>query len=290
MKRFFFYILLLHLIITGTFFFSIQQTQAVSISPVKQTIIIDAGGTGTVPLFVTNDTNSPLMIMPNADAFTLRENDQTILWNQPDPAVYWVELPKVTDNILPGETRQINFSISIPEHTPPGAHYLGLFAEQTDGAGQIHVKNRVGSLLFLHVAGTVSESVTLSQIETPSFIWWGDTQIDFTLTNTGNIHVFPTFHVIHTSFGKQTEEIKDGHDYSPLLAVAQQTETLFFPLTWNDVGKHTVAIDITYGATQKHLTRTVTFWYIPIPIILGSIIILLFILWIIIKKRPKLVA
>ena len=137
MKRIPFYIAIIGIATIGMFFVGIYNVHALSISPVKQTLILDAGSAGIVPLFVTNNTKQSIVISPSADAFTIHPNTRALQWNQDDEALKWISLPTQKSQLDPDESIQINVPIVIPKNTPPGAYYIGLFAEQFNENGQI---------------------------------------------------------------------------------------------------------------------------------------------------------
>ncbi|MBU0661271.1 hypothetical protein KKG22_03775 [Patescibacteria group bacterium] len=264
-------------------FFYPQDTQALSITPARQTAIVDASGATIVPLFITNNTTKSIVVLPTVEAFTIEDTTQTILWNKTDPAISWVTTPVKKSQLDPGESIQVNFTVTIPSSTPPGAHYLGLFAQEFSYDGQVAVNSRVASLFFLHVAGPVYETVQLEEINTPHISFTKNTQLNIRLNNIGNMHVFPTIDIKQRSLGSKQELVFE-ETHIPFLAKTQKNSIYTIPLTWKDIGKNTLALDIEYGATNKHITRNISLWYLPIPFISVFIIIFISILLFFIKK------
>jgi len=229
---------------------------------------IDPGKTQTVPLHIVNDEEVPLLLSPEASAFTLDEENGTPIFDQTDVATRWVTAePKILE-LDPGEEGEFLFTIVVPENQEPGSHYLGLFARSAPpGDSQVGIGSRVGSLLFLHIAGVMREDVVRTSFFTErTSIFDPNLRAHLALKNVGTIHTEPTGSIMleHSRIGRYSKQVLNPHDKKILPDGGWQGVYEFDRLTWKDTGKVEVVADITFGVSKKQMTDRVSFWYIPI--------------------------
>ncbi len=146
--------------------------------------IINAGGEPiSLRTFATNAVNPP-----NGGFAAETEEDE------PTGPTLWLDYPAQTFELVPGEDREIDFTVSVPEGTEPG-QYVAALVVRTDVAIEVP-----GSEIFEQIIrGAVSVEITVPGPVTPGFelgtpMFSTDTAVtslDIPVANTGNILVQP---------------------------------------------------------------------------------------------------
>lgn len=160
---------------------------------------LDPGETIDDAFAVRNDGAAALTLaVYAADAFTTREGNIDLLpaGEQSEDAGTWVELDTAEIVLQPGETRVVPFSIAVPADARPGDHPAGIVTSlrSDDDGAQVQVDRRLGSRLFVRVAGELSPSVEVSDpVVSFSGTWnplaLGQVDVVYTLSNTGDTRV-----------------------------------------------------------------------------------------------------
>ncbi|RWZ64543.1 DUF916 domain-containing protein [Labedella populi] len=173
---------------------------------------LDPGATVEDAFAVRNDGARALTLrVYAADAFTTREGTIDLLpaSEQSVDSGTWVELDRSDVSIEPGETVLVPFTLTVPTDARPGDHPAGIVTSllSEDAEAQVQVDRRLGSRLYVRVAGELAPSVTVSD-PTVSFegMWnplaLGRLEISYTLENTGDTRVAAVgASTVHGPFG-----------------------------------------------------------------------------------------
>lgn len=239
---------------------------AIEISPVRQTLVIDPGETGIAAISVANDTASAIAIVGEAGGFGLDPEGRP-LFDRPDPAAAWVSVPQTKFTLDPGEEAKISFVITVPQEAEPGEHFLALYARTLGSEGQIGLATRIGSLLFLHVGGTVTESLSFRSFVTPS--WWHVQPpifVDIALENTGTIHLVPEGQVTVSNWRGKIVERHSLNDRQRKVfpnTFWRATYEVGQNFGWLDAGPVTVEATVFFGQSFQKLNTNTRVWFIP---------------------------
>jgi len=283
-KRFLFVILF-----SVFFFLPAYCTHAFSIEPTKQTISIDPGVEATVFVTVLNSEKKVITVEPDIDSFSVDSATGLSEFGIQDDAEDWVHATPKSATLSPGEQQVFAYTITVPKNAVPGAHYLGLFAKSTSTNGTVEAQSRVGSLLFLYVAGEIRESLLRDTFFSGRSYFFGQTPTIFLqLTNNGNIHVVPQGELVAIDmFGKEVwrgpvneKNIKvfPRETFERTIQLESLPKTVF--------GLVYVSLHVRYGLTEQVFTMGTSFWLIPFFMVylVGGGVILLFVFFKI-KKR-----
>jgi hypothetical protein len=235
---------------------------ALTVSPPRQTVTVAPGETAELPLYVINEERVPVVIKGEVDAFRIDQESGTAMFGQPDRAKTWI-IPREKKVVLqPGESASLTFDVRIPEGALPGAHYMGVFASAAAGEGNVGAKARIGSLVFLHVAGEVHEEARIVDVSTKQFIVKENTaEVYIRVENLGDIHIIPEGTV--TLIGEETQT-PINVSQEKVLADHAHTMAVPVPLELRHIGKQKARVAVTYGVTQQQLFEEVTFYYVPL--------------------------
>ncbi len=265
-------------IIALCFLGMMQTVHAMTVSPTRHTLIMEREQTNSLYLDVTNDSTSPITVIPSVESFSLSDQGK-VQFGSPNDAISWITPREKTVILDAKETKTILFDVSVPDITTPGARYLVLFAEEQGTTDTVQVTKRVGSLVFLYVEGEIQESVQQTMLHTKNSVYFvNPITVDIEYKNTGNIHIIPFGTVsIKNRKGEIIETIKLNEESQKILAGGSMKQTILFPpISWKHVGPISVESQITYGITQKTLNQSITVWFIPkqlLVIAFGSFLI-----------------
>jgi hypothetical protein len=153
-------------------------SSSVGISPTFNTISANAGQTITSQVTVINDSNDVLKYRLYAEDFNIINEDYQKQFNPAaqnslDPAT-WFHLPSGTHTLQPHQVTKTKYTIAVPANAGSGGHHAVIFAESLLDSQQIATNSvrqikRVGSLVYLTVAGQIHRSGNLMSFNIPFF-------------------------------------------------------------------------------------------------------------------------
>jgi hypothetical protein len=163
---------------------------------------VDPGQVVEDAFSVRNDGATALTLsVYSADAFTTREGNIDLLpaGETSVDAGTWVSLSQNVVTLQAGETAVVPFTVTVPADARPGDHPAGIVASLTsnDPDAQVQVDRRLGSRMYIRVAGTLSPAVTATDLTVDFSGMWnplavGSLDVSYVLGNTGDTRVTAT--------------------------------------------------------------------------------------------------
>lgn len=268
-----------------------QGQAGIGIQPAVYEEQLDPGVTDTFSLSITNRENQEreLFVTPRnisgvssggRPIFT--EDDQELTGYE---LASWLEFSEPSVVIPAGGTRAIEVTLKVPEDAPPGSHFGGInvTAEaprlRESGAG---IAYGVTNIVTVRVSGETDERAIIRSLSTDKY-FYGATDVTFTATieNQGNVLIRPVGPLeIFNMFGQKvaTETVNES-----LAGVFPRTNRSF-EFSWFEenpgLGKYQAMLSLVYGGegASRTMTTTVSFWILPLNIILpaaGALAVLL---------------
>jgi hypothetical protein len=181
----------------------------ISISPLKHEITIEKWESQSKIIKIKNDGDEAITLYSSKEDFIAWDDTGFPRFIKPEDLqnpelslTHWVEIENWTITLAPGESKQVKFSVTVPETSDPGGHYWVIFfgPEAKPGA-QLSVIQRLWVLLLIDVPGEVKIAWEFTQLET-----WNKTGDTFTnndsfkefpiafstmFNNSGNTHLKP---------------------------------------------------------------------------------------------------
>ncbi len=197
----------------------------------------------------------------------------------------WITLGVTEVDVPVNESAVVSFILEVPENASPGSHFGGVFVSveppklRSTGAA---VGYEVANIISIRVAGEALESAQIRQFSTDKYLY-GSTNIKFLvrIENEGNVLVRPTGPLeVNNMFGKQVALLNFNESLSGVFPNTDRD----FEITWEDespgFGRYEAVLSTSYGSEgQKNtISSTVTFWILPMNILVPAIIILAVIL------------
>ena len=191
---------------------------ALTLSPPLYEIGAMPGQTLKTGLKVFNETDKAGSFYFEAQNFTAEgeEGDPYFVTEiDKEGLASWIELPDLI-YLEPGELKQVEFIIKVPENADPGGHYAAIFLSTSppsaEGAGAVGVAAKIGSLVLLRIGGEIIEQGKLIEFGlADGKRLFEHLPIDFLvrIENLGTVHIKPAGTIeIRNIFGIKTEEIK----------------------------------------------------------------------------------
>ncbi|MFC1710373.1 hypothetical protein ACFL0F_01795 [Patescibacteria group bacterium] len=288
---------------------TLAQEGSLTVSPARQTIVAKPGESKAINVKFINQADVPISGIFGAADFVVTDDSGTPTFIDTIPgystsyaAASWVKLPFEKGTIAAFDKLSLQIKVDIPLDAKPGGRYFGVFFEPTSsvpsqvggfyeaGTG---VQTRIAGLVYLRVAGPITENALIKSINVPSFSEYGPVIATSEIVNRGNYHIRPKgtitiFDMLGRNLG--TVELEE-HNIFPDAVRKYENEIGGKYL----IGKHTLRLTALYGEGNQVLSATTTFWAFPwrlaLVILLTIIIITLVIviLWKSLKgKQTKL--
>lgn len=185
----------------------------------------------------------------------------------------------------------LNFTMAVPEAATPGSHFSGIFisVEPPDiEASGAAVGYQVANIISIRVAGDAIEEANIRQFATSQFLY-GSQDVDFSvrIENTGNVLIRPAGPLeIYNMLGNKVGTLMFNEEqYAVFPRVPNPTDEELngmreFELTWSGdaigFGRYEAILSPVYGdeGAKKTMTSTVTFWILPMNIIVPALLTL----------------
>lgn len=272
--------------------FFLSPANSFTLTPARQTIVIDPGSNAKVQLNILNDQKEIKKFKAEIQSFEVDEKTGNIKYTNKDAAINWVQVNSNDINLNPGQNGKVIFTINVPENILPGSHYLALTVNELPLEGeQISVSTRIVSLLFLYVGGQIKEDLSRLSFGTEKKYFFSQpTNIILGLKNFGSIHAVPQGEIVLKNMnGKEFSKINiNPGDQKILPNGVFEKEFSFDKFSFGQYGKITAELNIKYGMSGKQIHDSTTLWYLPWPLLIVLIIlILVFIIFIVFIKSKK---
>lgn len=294
------------------------SSSGLSITP-KKNYVIEPGKTVTDKLRVGNldkDANLNVSLRMIDFSYTNQTGTPKLFIGDNTPQTTWSLKPftKLPDTTLVphGETREIQYTISIPKNQGAGSYYSAIQYQTTspDG-GNVNLSASGVTLVFVSVPGIVNEDMQLQKFgswnspdggTTGSFAYINTngppTYMAFSLKNNGNVAESPAGSIVLKNiFGKEVKTIENINPNGSLALIGQtRLFTTCIKMASEQVdfqgssttkskcvksglspGRYTAELSAFYGQNgnkTKEITAVATFWYLPWWLIAIIIVVL----------------
>ena len=274
-----------------------QQILPLTVIPPKQEALINPGEHFSTSVKFLNQGDSPATGTLTVLDFIVTDDQGTpVFIDNPEvigistiPAKYsaakWITVPQDSITIAAKSNVEVPITINVPKNAAPGGRYAAVLFQPSGSltlgnpasAQETPVAVRIASLIYIRVAGPISESATVTKFEGPTFLEYGPVGITTQILNQGDYHITPQGAI----------SLKDM--FGRVVAKADLDTKNIFPGTSRNyatkvggkvmIGKFTAVLTAAYGDEGKSLTSTLTLWIFPwklaLAILLAIVIIIL---------------
>ena len=267
--------------------------QALEISPPVVNIKANPGQVVKTQINLRNISNGKLIVSNQIDDFVAGDEMGTpkllIDSNETNPLSIknWIN-PLAELTLTTKQLKSLPVTIKVPANAAPGGYY-GVIrftgrAPELTGTG-VSLSASLGALIMLRVNGAVTEKMSIAEFGVSQNGKTGtifeSTPITFfeRLKNEGNIHEQPSGKITITDmFGKKVANVFVNNDPKNVLPNSiRKFEQALDKKTIGDkilFGKYTADLKVTYGADNKTIDQSTTFWIIPYRLIGLAVVII----------------
>lgn len=233
---------------------------AFTILPMSQNFILTPGKTYTGSITIVNPVNSTsdfaysVSVSPynvigedyQADITTVSAYSQI---------AEWVTIAEPTGSIAPNESREVEFTITVPEDARPGGQYAAIMVSSDPSKQQsegVSINNvfALASIVYADVEGEVTHEGTILENNVPEFSTTTPISVSALLDNHGNVHetaivtlnvsnavtgekIFPTDEDQNNRFSEivmpeTTRYINRNIDNLPVLGIIKVEQTVYY--------------------------------------------------------------
>ncbi len=271
------------------------------ISPPLKELETTKGGIFSDNIKITNPTASVLTIGVTIQDFAAQDEEGGQIFldpatdNQNFSLAKWVSIDNNNFSLNPSETKEIKYTVKVPENAEPGGHYGVIFfspqAQNTTsiaGSGTVVVP-KVGTLLLVSVPGDIKFQGKIATFSTNKKLYLDSKNfVDFLtrFENLSSVHVKPQGVItIKNAFGKSVAELtvneKNGNVLPNSIRKFQNEWEKKYGFGW-----YKADLKLVYGNAQT-VTANLLFWIIPWKETAGAVVILIVLIYIVAHIRWK---
>jgi len=280
-----------------------QTTLPLIVAPARQQLDIAPGEKSAVVIKFYNSSDLPVSGILKAADFLVTDKEGTpvIVDNplQSNPkysAGSWFDLPYDRMTIAPDDKVTIQASINIPIDAHPGGRYVAIYFEPAGnipepvGANEeagTAVGTRIAGLVYLKVAGAISEKALVSRFFAPSFFEYGPVKVETEILNRGDYHITPRGVIsLINMFGGVVDQQKLNE--ANIFPDASRSFTNELGKKWL-MGRYKISLLAGYGETGQALTNELYVWVFPWRVATVTLLALIIIILLIKSAYKNLV-
>ena len=272
------------LLIVALFSIYITVNANISISPLKHEITVENGQQNSKFIKITNNENEAITLYTSTEDFIAWEAGAPT-FVKPEDQTYpelslanWIEIEDKNITLAPWETRQVKFTVNVPEDGEPGGHYGAIFfSPWVPSWAQVAVVQRIWVLVLIDVPGEVKIDWELKSFEIGQIVekfeesdTFNSFPINFltTFQNKWNIHIKPIWKIeLVDEEWKILEKVGKESIPSPSWAFIWERMVNYIPINdkeWNVLPNWTRTFDSVwewfgYNVLQDDWTKIVKF-------------------------------
>ena len=195
----------------------------------------------------------------------------------------WITISNPTGSLKPGEQKEVEFIITVPESAPAGGQYASILVTENNqnysSGSTINGVFEIASLVYATVAGETYHSGEILENNVPGFVMSTPISVGSLLVNNGNVHESAiTLLQVKNSITGEVILSKDqnGGRYSEAIIPETMRRTDYKIDNLPAVGVVEVTQTVYYGGETSVETKNVVIcplWFIAIiAILIGAVI------------------
>jgi P pilus assembly chaperone PapD len=194
---------------------SMSTEVSISVSPIRVEHFVRQGEKGTDMILVTNDGTAPTRLRVSVADFTLTKDGSPQFMNPgetPQSCAQWIRVNPVDFRINPGQTREVRYTITVPQDAEDGGYRAAIIFETVpdvppgEKMKRVFLRGRIVTIIYEVVGKPVPQGhATALRVEKKQ----ESTDFILSLQNTGKVHYRTKGKVIvKDEHGKRTFEIE----------------------------------------------------------------------------------
>ena len=174
-----------------------------TVLPMSQRFMLEAGKTYTGKITIVNpaDSSDNFNYKMGVSPYSVTGEDYTAdLATEHNRSMItkWIEIDEPVGVIAPNESKDVTFTITVPDSAPSGGQYAAItVASNNDMASNdgVAIQNifEMASLVYATVAGETVHEGEILENKIPGFVMSHPVTLEALISNNGNVHEDATF-------------------------------------------------------------------------------------------------
>ncbi len=272
-----------------------QPQTGLAVSPHTFEMSANPGDTLKNSVRVDNLVDIPLEVTVHVRNFSaLGEDGAVNLSTEEDEFSLstWTSVTPAKIIIPARESKTFDYAIAIPQNAAPGGRFGSIVFQtapttELGGGSGFAVSQEIGALVFVKIAGEVTEKASITDFKTIHGINnFGPVDFDIRVKNEGNVHFKPTGTITISDFmGQKVATIPvDSQNVLPG-AIRRMSAN------WNSgwlFGQYTATISLVYGKDRQVITASTAFWGFPYVLVGISLLVIGILGWALYPRRARI--
>jgi hypothetical protein len=271
-----------------------------SISPTRTELRIQPGQSDKVEISIRNVTRGAIVAKPFISDFESDDETgepklyaNTDKRNSASISSFVAGLQDVP--LQPGENKTLTYNVSIPGNAAPGGYYGAVTYRAVPAnqagpeSGEVALTANVASLVLIEVPGDITEQIQLTnakigktdnskkQVKFGSFFTSKPDKAAITVKNNGNSFSKPFGTVSLTNMSGDQVYSYELNNATPRSNILPKSSRTFSDeiKSISKPGRYTLTANISHGTGGEVITKKVSFWYVPVWLLVALGILLL---------------
>ena len=177
---------------------SARAQSGISVWPTSVELTVNRGEQAGKTIHVQNQGSEAIAVMTYAMDFS-SDKEGAFIFAEPGYGGYsaskWFSMETTDFELAPGEIKEVEVVISVPEQVEPGGHYAALFFEAVPLANQgaVLISTRIPSIFFITVPGIteadINANAEIVSLQLPKIANRGPMDVVVVVRNSGNVHL-----------------------------------------------------------------------------------------------------
>jgi hypothetical protein len=199
----------------------------------------------------------------------------------------WITLEQSEVFIPARGEASVGFVMNVPPSISPGGHFGGIMVSveppklESSGAG---IGYEVANIISIRISGEVNEMARIRQFTTSEY-FYSQSEVDFfvDIENEGNTLIKPVGPLeIRNMLGRRVTQLNFNETGRGIFPFSTETLSMRWEGDGIGFGRYQAQLTLAYGDdTRKFIDSTLTFWILPLNIILPALGVLVTIILII---------
>jgi len=255
-----------------------MEQNAFSIQPMSNSFSLKPGQTETGHITIINPADSTsdfhykVSVSPygvvdtNYDADLVTETTRTQI-------AKWITIKEPTGTVAPGKSKEVEFTITVPENVPGGGQYAAITVssnqeKNSSDSLQLEYVYEIASIVYADIAGKTVHGGEITENSFPTFVTKPPVTLHASFTNTGNIHEYAYIDLTVTNYfsGDEIFTTKDNNVNLSEVIMPETTRVLERNISnLPSLGVITVSHTIRYNGQTSEVTQNVIIcplWFI----------------------------
>ena len=263
-----------------------------SISPTRTELKIEKGGSDKIEINIRNVTRGPIVAKPFISDF---ESDDTT----GEPRLYADAEKRNSASINsfvsglqdvalePGEDKNVVYDVNIPQDAASGGYYGAVTFRAVPAnqagpeSGEVALTANVASLVLIEVPGDITEQIQVNSVKAMrddkggSFFTTAPNKVAISIKNNGNSFSKPFGTISITNMSGKQVHSYELNNSTPRGNILPKTTRNFTDELKNisKPGRYTITANISHGTGGEVITQKVSFWYLPVWLIITLIVL-----------------